>query len=198
MYNLFKKILPALKSVFFGTSTAVVSTDVQNKTYIKFNIESEHVTTFDNAQLHLIIAENGSGVKTIEVYGLNDGVAGETWNENTITFDNAPANQSGNGIDLATATLLGSFSVSAAEAPGTLKIFSSTDMLTWLNADGNNLVTFILRRTDGNTANLAFASKESSTYAGPKLVVNMPMLNLVTTGKDNITSEELKLFSHGY
>lgn len=199
MYNLFKKLLPTLKSIFLGSSVPAVVSGEQNKIYIRFAIVNDNLGTVRNAELHLVVAENtGGGTKVIEVYGLNNNDAEEVWNEDVITFNDAPANDVDNTFEVARVTLLGSFNV-ASEAAGTLKIFTSTDMITWLNTDSNDTVTFLLRRTDSNFSSiLYFASSESTTYEGPKLVINKDTLNMYVSGEPEPTKGYQNLTAHGF
>lgn len=200
MYNLFKNLLPALKRFFVSSaSTPVVSAGIF-KTYIKFDITHAHLTTVTNAELHLIVAENSGGTThTVEVYGLDDLHSGEGWNENLITWNNGPANDTDNDLIVADVTLLGSFTVTASDIVGTKKIFTSAGLITWLNLDTNKQVTFILRRTDVNySSELSFASKEHTTLEGPQLVINQDTLNLYTNGKLPPTSEEQNLYTTGF
>lgn len=199
MYNLFKKLLPLLKSTFFGTPTTPSVSGGQNKIYIRFAIVNDLMGTVRNAELHLVVAENDGGTSVVEVYGLNNNDAGEVWDENTITFNNGPANDTANDFIAARVTLLGSFNVYSTDVVGTLKIFTSSDMITWLNADTNDTVTFLLRRTDSNFgSSLCFASGESTTYEGPKLVINKDTTDMYIKGKDDVTDNYQNLYSHGF
>jgi hypothetical protein len=199
MFNLFKKILPALKSIFITPAVAVASVEVF-KTYIRFDINHPELITVENAELHLIVGYNTGGTThTVEVYGLDDLHAGENWAETSITWNNGPANDVDNDFTAADVTLLGSFTVTSSDIAGTKKIFTSAGLITWLNLDTNRVVTVMLRRTDSNfSSELYFASKEHTTYDGPKLVINQTSLNLYTTGKEAPTIGYQNLYSHGF
>lgn len=199
MYNLFKKILPALKQIFVAPFVSSVPATEIFKTYIKFDISHPNIGTINDAELHLVVAYNTGGTHTVEVYGLDDLHAGENWGESTITWNNAPANDANNDLIAGDVTLLGSFTVSPSDVVGTKKIFTSSGLVTWLNLDTDRLVTIILRRTDVNySQELYFASKEHTTYDGPKLIINQPKLNMYTVGKEAPTVGYQNLYTNGY
>ena len=112
------------------------------------------------------------------VYGLNEGV--DTWIEGDggtddspageLTYDNAPgiaqdATYGDNDVDLGEVTEL----VSDAEGfqltgdEGQEITVSDSDFLTFLNADTDGLVTFIIARTDDNNGIDDIATKETTS-----------------------------------
>lgn len=178
---------------FTGTDTDTTN----RKGYIRFDTTS--LPTPGNitaASLVLTVSINnggGSGATTTtpqnftyNVYGLNDGSSGETWNPTTITYANAPANNTASGSTVTTgtganqATLLGTFSMSQTDVAGTpITALSGSSLVDFLNANTDNLATFIVTRTgftpnpaapsiQGN-ANSAFASAEAAAAARPAL-----------------------------
>ena len=89
------------------------------KAYVRYDLSGlafDHTTDLDAASLSMTFYDGnaGNGGTTIDwtfqVYGLNDGDAGEGWGEGTINWNNAPQNDTsnGNGV-LAGATSLGTF-----------------------------------------------------------------------------------------
>ena len=148
------------------------------KAYIRFDVTS--LPTGGHEYLFgLNVVDSKAGdvnltrVYEFEVYGLNDGVAGENWLEDEITWNNAPANDEFN-LFTSDATSLGKFYITG-DGIGTAIRFSSVSnpaMATFIEADTDNQVTFMIAR---NTAALgdnyvhAFASKESATAGGPTL-----------------------------
>jgi hypothetical protein len=150
------------------------------KPYLRFDLSS-FSDEVASATLSLVVNSNDSGGGdptpnsfTVNVYGLNDGHAGENWVEgnggtdnnplNEIVWDNAPGNDtsSGTGFLGIQTTHLGSFDVTTSDVVGNTVTFSSAALVTFLNADTDDSVTLMLARTEGNAKNLAFRSKENS------------------------------------
>jgi len=145
------------------------------KSYIQFNVESLK-GTIDKVSLQLTPNYMGSGAKnvgSVELYGLQDGVPGESWDENSITWNNAPGDQttSPNKFE-SSMTFLGEVKVDANFAVGKTIEFTSPELLNWLKKDTNGVVTIAIDRNGlGSNKHVAFAAKESSKYPSPKLVV---------------------------
>lgn len=116
----------------------------------------------------------------VDVFGLNDDVVGQNWNETGITYDNAPGlAQDGiigddNDIDPSETTNLGTLSPDTGNT-GEETTLSSTALTNFLNTDTDGLVTLILVRDpqtpidDMRTGNHDFASKEHLTLDPPRL-----------------------------
>ena len=182
----------------YGNAASLVikgnNASTTRKVYMQFDISSiADPSSLIDAQLDLVGAQNSKGnngtypyTYVVEVYGLNDGV-NETWVEgnggtdNTpageITWSNAPANNNDNTFS-GSATSLGSFTLYAVvdgDLVGDPFGLDSAALLTFINSDTDGLVTLMLRRTDGDgNCNLAFASKEHATLAGPQLTLTIP------------------------
>jgi hypothetical protein len=122
------------------------------------------------------IFETGNNSRTVSVFGLNDGDAGETWSEASINYATAPAISLNAGPPPATSfdstrtTLLGTFGTTGSTAE-TLS-FSSAALDSFLAADTNNLVTLYFYRDGGGTVLLR--TKESD----PLVVDDVPTLEL--------------------
>ena len=150
------------------------------KPYMRFDLSS-FTPTITSASLDLIAqgeAMEANDVLTVNVYGLNDGTAGETtWTEGGITWNNAPGNVTTSDAGFVNSTLLGTFDVTDnGSIVGTTYSFSSAALITFLNADTNNKVTIMLSSAEGSgddaDANyVSFAGFEHATYDGPKLTV---------------------------
>ena len=156
------------------------STQHNRKSYIGFDLSGLGPAPITAATLTLNFVDsnlgtlNSDGLNTafeFELFGLMDQTL-DGWGENSITWNNAPANMSGYSLG-ASAVSLGTFSL-LGKGIGTYD-FSSLLLADFLNADTNNLATLILRRnTDQTSANVntyvhAFASLESQ--AGAKLTI---------------------------
>ena len=163
---------PGVKDLtgLLGTTTPPNAVWTQ-KAYVRFDTTGLAGTVTD-ASLDIDFLALGGSSGVINVFGLADGLAGETWAESTITYNNAPANDltsgggsyitPGTGGVVATdAAFLGTLTVGASDGHYT---FSSTALVDFLNADTNHLVTFILTAaTSGN--NMQFYSKENAASA---------------------------------
>jgi hypothetical protein len=162
-------------------------------TFIRFDISSVTGTIGADAQLQLGQTFTKGGAKTMHVYGLVDGDAGEFWSEATLCYDNAPGfltPPEGNNLGYyaidSRLVLLGTFIIPAAPdgTPSGGATLSTprlilTDPTTlpladFLNADTNGVVTLVLINEAGTSANNSenrFASKEDPTdWAAPALV----------------------------
>ena len=124
---------------------------------------------------------------TFDLWGLNDGHASEEWVEGSgqqgvvggtppvpITWNNAPANDTSNGGVIASqTTLLGSFTISNSLADGEQIAISTPSLLSFLQSDTDDLVTFIMTRRHvtqpSPNVGHVFASKEHGTLSPPTL-----------------------------
>lgn len=169
-------------------------TQFARKGYIRFDLSSMAGRAALDATLSLTVENNNlvSGNFTVDVFALNDG-AGDFWIEGNggtdnsptgeINWDNAPGNDVTSGINLdgAEVTSLGSFNVenSGTDGVGSILTFSLASLTAAINADNNEALTLILRRSgtnDGNSPNLAFASKENTSnlnHAPPTLDITL-------------------------
>ncbi|MDG2304649.1 MAG: hypothetical protein P8R42_08310 [Candidatus Binatia bacterium] len=168
---------------------------VQNKGYIRFDLSAvtdplsavELILTLDVEPEADAAPGETVGVDSFEVYGLNDGHPGEAWVETGttgISWVLAPGNDmaSPNGVLAEETTFLGTFDlVSGVNAIGDPASFTSAALLSFLQADTDDLVTLILVRTDKSFAPGAFATKEHPTAAPPTLdittVISPPVLD---------------------
>jgi len=141
------------------------------KAYMRFNLPSPK-TTQTSAQLTLTISQwfyGNSGAKSITIYGLNNLDPGEGWGEGTITWTNAPANNTGaNAVFLTLATELGIVRLDKAPAAGTRVTLSNQALLNFINADNDNQVTFIvlIGQDYGQDKGYLFATKEFTPAGG--------------------------------
>ncbi len=155
------------------------------KLYVRFDLadlpKAAKNATDASLTLQLLPAEGNSPadkVWTFDVFGLKDGLAGESWDESAATWNDAPASDSQSPVALTPTDVapLGSFTIVGKGSPGQKIVFSSPAMLKWMQSDSNGLATFIVtRREQGTGENDSvthiFASKESSKFAAPILTV---------------------------
>ena len=147
----------------------------------------------DGARLELEIATKNTGLIdawTYNVFGLDDGAAGESWVEgdgigrdavgDEVTWANAPGNapgvnggaydatlDEGGGADPASTTFLGTFTLRAGarERVG-LATVAPRD---FVNADTDGQLTFLVTRVESTANLISFAAKENVEFAAPTL-----------------------------
>ena len=155
------------------------------KTYVRFNMSGagfDRTTELASASLNLNFIDSAAGAMPdanstwdFEVFGLNDGHAGEAWNEGTINWTNAPANDTGvrNGLLSGEVTSLGTFPVTG-KGVGLVQ-FSTPALETFIRDSADDVATFIILRTTAGTSQVnyvhAIASSEHGTVDGPQLVL---------------------------
>ena len=150
---------------------------LNRKGYFRFDL-SGISGTIESATFHFTYAGHDSGgsasLSSYNVFGLVDGNAGEGWGESSITWNNAPGNDTGSGVGVLSsqAILLGTFTMNIGLlSPGDDVSFSSAALKDFLAADTNDLVTLIVTRQQQNLANEFIASKESTRFNPPALDV---------------------------
>ncbi len=171
---------PTYDNTNYGTGGSVTlknsgGNSYDRKGYIRFDVSG----TVMEASLDLTVSTNNPGgtdpptpqTFTVEVYGLAESLD-HTWVEDTITWNNAPGNDTSSSNFTSDAMLLGSFVVDQTPVGDTIT-FSDPNLVDFINADTDNQITLMLRRTPGTSSshNLAFASKENANYSAPTLNV---------------------------
>jgi RHS repeat-associated protein len=172
-----------------------VSNVLNRKPYIRFDLSSANYLLIQNARLSLtFLRTSESGPKptfTYSVYGLNDNLPGENWDESTITWNNAPGNGRDSTINPNQTTFLGTFSLNPSTTPqGTIINFSDSRLISFLQNDTNNLVTFIIRRNQVASTGEIFASKENLVFEPPKLRLEIVSLPTVSISPATISQPE--------
>jgi hypothetical protein len=109
---------------------------------------------------------------TFAIFGLTDETL-DDWNEETIRWNNAPANfPGGASLDPAKAVRLGTFEIVQGELSGTRSI-EGPALADFLNHDSNGLATFIVvRETQGSGRSdlvHGFANKKHPELPPPTL-----------------------------
>ena len=147
----------------------------------------------DGARLELEIATTNTGLIdawTYNVFGLDDGDAGEGWVEGTgdgdaaagaeVTWTSAPGNATSvgggayvdtlagsGGADTATTTFLGTFTLREGRRE---RVGLASDALRdFVNADANGQLTFLITRVESTSNLISFAAKEHPTFSPPTL-----------------------------
>ena len=160
----------------FGTATTL---DVKyqsantndRKSYIRFSLSSV-TQTIDAASVTFTLPSGTGGARTYTLYGLKDNATGNSWSETGITWNNAPANDTADGGTFTSDALL--LSTVAFGAGGVTTVtFTDVAIKNFLNADTDDLVTFMLYRTNSNTTVDSFNSREAAS-GGPLLALEVP------------------------
>jgi hypothetical protein len=156
----------------------VLQTDslYQRKAYICFDLAPVSGEEILEARLDLTLMPTAFSSRfpdaTFAVYGMTDDAL-DSWDEQTIDWDNAPANGPGGaGVDTSKAVLLGRFVVEQGIQQGTFGI--NGDVLRqFLQRDHNGLATMIIVRETGRAEEKSiihgFASRRHPTAAPPTL-----------------------------
>jgi hypothetical protein len=158
--------------------TSSKNTDYNRKAYIGLDLSSIAGMKIVDAQLSFTFTPTGMGFAsevpdaTFAVYGLTD-EALDGWDEQTMRWRDAPANQpGGKALDEAKVALLGKFAIPQGALSGTRSI-AGEQLVDFLNADTNGIATFILvRETAGSgRADLVhgFANKKHPHLPPPTL-----------------------------
>ncbi|MBZ0166182.1 MAG: DNRLRE domain-containing protein, partial [Candidatus Omnitrophica bacterium] len=157
------------------------------KSYLRFDLSGITDPVTDISFEISYAGTDGSGANsnppaspsTYNVYGLNDGVAGESWNESTITWNNAPGNDiaSAGGLIGSATTLLGSFDLTfPPTVDGTRISLNTAALLGFFASDTDDLLTLILTRQQQNTSVEYFAAKEDPNRVAPALNITTQMI----------------------
>lgn len=149
------------------------------KSYIGFDLSGMGSFPVATATLDLMFVDSGAGATLagttyqFEIFGLINELF-DSWSESTITWNNAPANQTNNGLNSMMVASLGTFSLTGKGLG--LYSFTSPALIDFLNSDTNDMATFIIRRSTNQPSSTqnyvhAFASTEHPSLAGPTLNV---------------------------
>ena len=155
------------------------------KIYVRFDLASITRSLADATLTCTTI--DGQFRTATTLWGLNDGDAGETWDEHATAAPEAPANDQTDGTNfLANATYLGVFGNIGAGA-GATGDFSGAALKNFLDADTDGLATLMFASPNGFTY---LASKENTNgFAPPTLTVEedatSPTRFFITTDDGN-------------
>ncbi|MGE0269267.1 MAG: DNRLRE domain-containing protein [Candidatus Omnitrophota bacterium] len=132
-----------------------------------------------------------SNPSTYNIYGLNDGHAGENWGETTLTWNNAPGNDTGSsgGVLNTDVLFIGSFNLNFPPTVDGFRVSLSTPaLLNFFNSDTDNLLTLIMTRVQNNTSIEYFTSKEDPLRIAPALNIE------VESSAASVVPEPMSLF----
>ncbi len=168
----------------YGAATTVRTKDPQfpgvgntRKAYLRFDLAALGGASVTAAELQLTFsgADPGDVDSNLRLWGLPDGDPGEGWGEDTLTWNNAPRNNQDSNTT--SGTFLANF-VRPADTP-VLDVLSvsSTDLVTFLNADSDGQVTLMITGTGASGLDgifNAFNAKESTAGGAPTLELTVP------------------------
>ena len=148
--------------------------------YIRFDLTGVEEADITGSRLMFDATFLKGSAKVVQVYGLIDGaddnwiesgVGGITYNTAPGLIANPPTTLGNYALDLTKLVLLGTLTTPAVPSPAVYPvrfISNSTNLplADFLNADTNNLVTFVFIGTNNEGE---IASKEHATYIAPTL-----------------------------
>jgi len=156
------------------------------KGYIQFDLSGLGPVPASGGFLKLVVASNNGGGNPqgppqdfdLLVSTLNDADPGETWSESTLTFNNAPANDtaSEDGFLAANSGAVTTYSIASSDVVNTTLMFPlSPGLLADVNGDSDGLITFLLGRDSSSGGhNLAFRSSEQGDGANAAMLILVP------------------------
>ena len=141
-----------------------------------------------SAGLEVMIGYGGLYPMTVDVWGVNDDEDLDGWDETTITWNNAPANDTvegwdgGLGVVAGQATYLGSYTHSTATNIGDLvTLVSGSALVDFLNDDTDDQVTIAIfgdRGVVGNYNAAYMGSDNTDVSGGTTGITHSPTLNI--------------------
>ena len=168
----------------FGTNSGLNAKDevpdFARKTFVRFGLTplaSPAMTASLEFEINILspFGFNPNTNHVFNVYGLSDSAPDQNWGENTITWNNAPANDIFDGEMLNTnAILLGSFFYTPSVMLGDVLTFSDPNLLSFINTDTDDLMTLIITDATGRDTGALFASGEAPGFAPPTLRLTVP------------------------
>ena len=176
---------PSVANSNFGDADAITvkawGNGPNRKAYVKWDISSitDWVSTA-RVQLQNQFDSIIVGGQALDAYLLNDGDAGEGWDETALTWNNAPANDTASGVGFtAAATFLGQIPGVEPIRTGRLLTLSNQALIDAINNDTDGNLTLMFAIVYTGPTGLTFGSKEDANghppnwtvpFAGPALV----------------------------
>lgn len=143
------------------------------KSWIKFDLTGQNADLSQSGTITLTLAGESSSATSfrIELYALDfTGATAPTWTESTITWNNAPGNDTGgsgiNDLEPGETSLLGeSATIATSTAAGTQYQFTIPMLSTFLQSDNTITAIAISSFQPDPGPSLAIASSENATEA---------------------------------
>ena len=142
------------------------------KSYLKFDLSSLSGLAILDASLNITYIGGAVSNNTVGVYGIIDSCDLDNWNETTICGQNAPANNSTTNGFNADAVFLGNITIASNSTAGDIFVFSNDNLIDFLNADTDGLVTIAMNVVTSSNTNIIFATKENTAYSEPSLEID--------------------------
>ncbi len=157
------------------------------KSYMRFELPADFGTA-TSATLTLVRTRVASATVNLyyNLYGLNDGAAGQDWAQTTsyvtapatvqagLTWNNAPANSTTNTFTTDATSLVTSVMLPMGNNGGVVGSshgFSSQALVDFINTDSDGIMTLMISRVNTTSAYDSFAAYEHATYAPPTLTL---------------------------
>ena len=146
------------------------------KAYMRFELPSD-IDTITDLSFTVVLSDSPYYNATVDVYGLDDDVTGQSWTEyHSLTWNNAPGNDTSSDSSFITGdtTNVGSFTVKGSNYGGNVGdafTNSSASLLDFLAADSDGIVNILLGTTFTSDNVARFAAKEHTNWAAPKLTM---------------------------
>ena len=118
------------------------------KSWIKFDLDGLDVTSLKSATLTVTLHEGKSDDRNFDISAVNDDCTDNIdWEERTITWNNAPGNDtaSQSGLDSSKTTLVATVEFTDGEAGDAFTV----DILEILESDSDGIVQFVLHNSNG-------------------------------------------------
>lgn len=153
------------------------------KSYLRFDLSRLGDAKIESAELQLHFTPTGWGLASLlgdsefEVYAILD-PALDSWNRESLTWENAPANilDNGNELDTRKAVSLGTFTLPRGTQSGMFR-FHPDSLAEFLEQDENRIATLAIVRNSlehrGGGLVHGVASKRHPTLPAPKLAVKI-------------------------
>jgi len=162
----------------FGSGDQIIisaASSLPAKGYMQFVLPAD-VDTITNASFTVVLSDRPYWNTLVNIYGLNEDVAGQSWAEGNLTWNNAPGNDTSSysGFLANSTTNMDSFTTAGSNYGGNngdAYTNSATSLIEFLNADSDGIVNILLGTSAPSTDWTRFASKENTTWAAPKLTV---------------------------
>jgi hypothetical protein len=138
---------------------------------LKFDLSAySDKTWLENIALRTTMARsNTNNTKTLRIYAVTPGTAGENWNEATITYGTMPgitfdANSKTNLLDVGGALqYFGPYSVSGVESEGNVALINPASLTSLVQGMGtNNLLTLLISVDASSNGQWRIASREAT------------------------------------
>jgi hypothetical protein len=142
------------------------------KSWIKFDVGDLDVDNLRQAVLTVALHEAEGGVHTVDLSAVNDDCNSIAWTASSLTWNNAPANETASRTDLVAAKA--TFVKTIPVTDGIIGTAYPVDVLSVLEADTDGIVQFVLHNSDV-LMNFATHNHPVADYRPTLTVVEAPL-----------------------